>query len=549
MSISDHEVGESTTPPEAPVTVPPSPPGRVRPAYVAALILAASFGLRVWLAGSLDLQKDETAYWAWSHDLDAAFALLPLAAIRASCALFGDTAWAVRLPFLLAATGAAWGAWAFVRATGAPGTIAAWTVALFSFNLWFHFAGAQAHPDAFLAFFWMASLTSLAISSREERKNRTAWLYAGAALAAGAACSKYTGFLLWPGWLLAEFLAGSGRAHPWKQSGIASLFWIALTAPAIAAIAATDGEPVRMAFALSDLSERLSPAARLMALPAAPFLVLFSPSFAVWAAGLLRAARAQGGPDARYARLTMPTAAALVAVALKGSVKGNWALPVFWGTIHAGVAWFRSSAWGRRWLWALTLSGVAVVAGLQVALLAPDRFLGALGQVPRFASIDSTYAWTASTEELEHASARRWSDRIYDPHGQRATAESTAVRAAAWGSDAVVMSDLYEVIYRTKFYDRRRRVLLVGDSRLHYVPEHRTAGQPLPDRALYVTQPGTNLPEEFFTWYAFLERQRPMRVPLGRSGAAFVGPELNPLDRMRARRYDVWRCARVDTAP
>ena len=411
------------------MTVPPPPPERVRPAYVAALVIAVGFGLRTWLAGSLDLQKDETAYWAWSRDFDAAFALLPLAAIRASCALFGDTAWAVRLPFLLAATGAAACAWTFTRATGAPAAIAAWTVALFSLNLWFHFAGAQAHPDAFLAFFWMAALTALARSAREDTKGRTAWLYAGAALAAGAACSKYTGFLLWPGWLLADFLAGSGRAHDWRQNGIASLIWIALTAPALAAIAATDGEPVRMAIALSDLSERLSPAARLMALPAAPLLVLFSPTFFVWAVGLIRAARAVAGPDARYARMTMPTAAVLVALALKGSVKGNWALPVFWGTIHAGVAWFRSRPWGRRWLWGLTLAGLAAVVGVQYAILAPERFLGHFERMPRFGSLDSTYAWTASTRELEHASARRWSDRLWDLHGQRATAESTCTRS------------------------------------------------------------------------------------------------------------------------
>lgn len=546
MPISTHEVGESTTAPAPPVAVPPPPAGPVRPAYVAALILTVGFGLRVWLAGSLDLQKDETAYWAWSQYFDASFALLPLAAIRASCALFGDTAWAVRLPFVLAATGAALFAWTFTRATGAPAAIAAWTVALLSANLWFHFVGAQAHPDAFLAFFWMASLWALARSCREEAKGRTAWLYVGAALAAGAASSKYTGFLLWPGWLLAEFLAGSGRAHAWRQNGIASLFWISLTAPALAAIAATDGEPVRMALALSDMSERLSPAARLMALPAAPLLVLLSPTFAVWAAGLIRAARAQGGPDARYARLTMPTAAALVAVALKGSVKGNWSLPVFWGTIHSGVAWLRGGALGRRLLWSLALAGGVIVLLLQWALLAPEGFLSRFEGLPRFASLDSTYAWTASTQELDHASARRWSDRLYDLHGQRATAESTAARAAAWGQGTVVMSDLYEVVYRTKFYDRRRPVLLLGDIRLSHVPEHRVPGQPLPDRALYVTQPGAKLPEEFFIWYVFLERQRALVVPLGRSTSSFIGPERDPLDRMRARRYDVWRCSRTE---
>ncbi len=41
--------------------------------------------------------------------------------------------------------------------------------------------------------------------------------------------------------------------------------------------------------------------------------------------------------------------------------------------------------------------------------------------------------------------------------------------------------------------------------------------------------PGTNLPELFFIWYGYMERNRALSVPLGGESE---------------RRYDVWRCGR-----
>jgi undecaprenyl-diphosphatase len=56
----------------------------------------------------LDLSGDEAQYWEWSRHLDLAYySKGPLVAyvIRASCAVFGDVAWAVRLPALVLAIG------------------------------------------------------------------------------------------------------------------------------------------------------------------------------------------------------------------------------------------------------------------------------------------------------------------------------------------------------------------------------------------------------------------------------------------------------------
>ena len=78
------------------------------PGHAALTIAVLVVGLlpRCWLASILTLSKDEALYWAWSLRLDDSYALVPVGAIRLSCALLGATEWAIRLPFLLAMTGA-----------------------------------------------------------------------------------------------------------------------------------------------------------------------------------------------------------------------------------------------------------------------------------------------------------------------------------------------------------------------------------------------------------------------------------------------------------
>src|SRR5688500_18378994 len=49
----------------------------------------------------IDFSGDEAHYWDWSRQLDLSYySKCPLVAylIRASCSIFGDTMWAVRLP-------------------------------------------------------------------------------------------------------------------------------------------------------------------------------------------------------------------------------------------------------------------------------------------------------------------------------------------------------------------------------------------------------------------------------------------------------------------
>ncbi|HEU4726162.1 MAG TPA: glycosyltransferase family 39 protein [Candidatus Eisenbacteria bacterium] len=494
---------------------------------LAVVLLAASLAARLWLAASLGLQKDEAFYAVWARGIHPSYALLPLMALRASCALLGENAFAVRLPFVLAMTAA--GAFAFVlaRRLGGSGAAGAWTVALLLGNLWAHFVGAQAHPDAFLAMFWIGALAVLA---RAPADRGTLWL--GAALAAGAALSKYTGYLLWPAWVAVACVAprAEGESRPsLRDLGLASLLWLGLVAPGLLAMAAEKGHWLRVAIHLSDLREQLSLPARLAFLPLAPLLYLFSPGSAVLAIGPVAAWRA-GGASRRTLWVGLAAFAVFAALAARGSLKGNWLLPALWGTLPAGVVWFLEGPRRRRWLLGLTAAGIAVTAAAHLAALHPSR-LTALARRGPLAAVDSTYLRSISAEERRYATSRRWTDRLGEWRLSAPLADSLARRAALGGPATAVVTDLYEVAYAVRFHFPTTPVRLLGDTRFRLEPEFARGPEELPARFLYVTSRGTNLPEPFFTWYGYLERDRALTVPLGREDE---------------RRYEAWRCERSE---
>lgn len=506
---------------------------------MAVALLAASLVARLWLAASLGLQKDEAFYAVWSRGLHLSYAFLPLSAMRASCAVFGETPFAARLPFVLAMTAA--GAFAYLLARRLTGSAAAgaWTVALLLGNVWAHFAGAQAHPDAFLAMFWIGALAVLA--SEPVGRGR---LLAGAALAAGAALSKYTGYLLWPAWVAVELArgragggGGSGGGNGGNGGGenrarlrdlaLATILWLALVSPGLLAMVAEQGHWLRVALHLSDLRDQLSLPARLALLPLAPLLFPLSPGSVMFALAPIAAWRAGGGAR-RQVWIGIVVFAVFAALAARGSLKGNWLLPAFWGTLPLGAAWFLRGTLRRRWLAALTAAGIALAAAAHVAVLYPDR-LAALARRGPAAALDSSYARSVSAEERRHATSRRWIDRAYEGRLSAPLADSLARRVVAGGPGTAIVSDQYEAVYAVRFHLPSAPVRLLGDARFRLEPEYALGPEELPERILYVTAPGTNLPESFFTWYGYLERDRALSVPLGRESE---------------RRYDVWRCGR-----
>jgi hypothetical protein len=488
-------------------------------------LLAVSLAARQWLAASLGLQKDEAFYADWARTPDASYAWLPLAAIRASVSVFGESALSVRLPFVLAMTVAGGAMFSLARTlTGSP-TAGAWAVALLLGNVWAHLAGAQAHPDAFLACFWIGALAALAPHDRSR-----AALYLGAALAAGAALSKYTGFLLWPAWLVVEFARGRGPGERPRDLPLATLVWIALVAPSAAAIAGDQAHWLKVALHLSDWSDRAPVAARIALVPLLPLLQLMSPAAAAFAVGPWRAWRSAPAGRAMV-WIGVAVAFLFTLAAMRGSLKGNWMLPAFWGTLPFGVAWFLQGPRRVRWLGALAAAGVAVVALVHAAALDPSRFDRAVERFGALAPLDRSYDSGVSAEERRYSTSRRWLDRAYDWRLAAPLADSLSRRSSRGGAAVPVVSDLYEVTYALRFHGPHRTARLMRDTRFQAASAYAPGPGSLPGRILYVTAPDVELPESFFVWYRFLEREPRLVVSLG--GHA-------------SRAYDVWKCGRAD---
>ena len=492
-----------------------------------ALLLAIDFAARLHLATSLSLSKDELCYWDWSRDPGAAFALLPFASIRLACALLGDTALAVRLPFVLSATGAAAFLAAFTVTLRLHPWVAAVAVALFTGTAWFHYVGSLAHPDAFLALFWMAALWAMARGARAQA-HTGAWILGAALLAAAAALSKYTGFLLWPAWLVASLVRRRGRP-PWTWLLAGTLVWLAAIAPAILAIAGEGAHWARATFRLSDLSRSIPWGARIPALFAAPAIALFTPGYLVYAVGLLHALWRSRQPTSMWGWTGVMAMFPVLAAAARGSIKGNWILPAFWGTLPRGASFFLAGPVRRVVLALLVVAGIASTAAIHFALVDPDGAARIGSMIPNAEALDQSYESTVSPQELRHSATRTWLERAYEFHVSRGAVDSSAARAVAFDSSAVVLTNLYEIAYAARFHGSAVPVHLVEDTRFARTDLFLGDEGFWPECAAYVTVPGTRLPEPFFLRYGYLEREEDLVIPVGRLGG---------------RTYDVWLCAK-----
>lgn len=150
----------------------------------------------------IDLFGDEAHYWDWSRQLDVAYySKPPMIAwiIRASCAVFGDAMWAVRLPAGVLSIGTSLCTYWLMRRLFNSERLALGTVAL-THTVPMYLVGSLAMAtDAPLFFFW--ALATCFASQALFGGSKWAWLAVGVAGALGV-LSKYA----MPLWSLGLFL-------------------------------------------------------------------------------------------------------------------------------------------------------------------------------------------------------------------------------------------------------------------------------------------------------------------------------------------------------
>ena len=191
--------------------------------------------LRFVLAATADLAEDEAYYWLWSTHLAAGYYdHPPMIAywIRAGTALFGQTAFGVRIAALLSALAGSYFLYRTSLSLFRDANAALLAVLWLNATLLCNAGAIVATPDTPLAFF--ATLTLFALAKLIETGKGAWWYGVGAALGA-AFMSKYTAVLLLPGVFIWMALTAEGRrwfARPEPYIGaliaaavVAPVFW------------------------------------------------------------------------------------------------------------------------------------------------------------------------------------------------------------------------------------------------------------------------------------------------------------------------------------
>ncbi|MDO9235838.1 MAG: glycosyltransferase family 39 protein [Aquabacterium sp.] len=187
------------------------------------LVALGSFGWRLWLSAALPLTGDEALFYWWARFLDYGYYDHPpmvawwIAAVRT---LFGDAAWAVRLPAVLLPLGvgwAMWWAWSPIH-RGRAG----WAVLLY----WLapvNWLNPLIATDSPLILWAAWSVAAMVRAEQRVDKGQSAWrLYALSGVFMGAAfLSKYFAVLL--GLAFFVYFALCARAR-WRGFALMALF-------------------------------------------------------------------------------------------------------------------------------------------------------------------------------------------------------------------------------------------------------------------------------------------------------------------------------------
>ena len=337
--------------------------------------LGLLFALRLIAGAVLPLSADEAYYWLWSRHLAAGYFDHPPAIawlIGAGTAVFGHTAFGVRVAGILLSFGATWFVWQSARVLLADKRAGLLAAVLFNLTLMTTVETLAATPDApqvftATAFFW--ALTKIA-----ETGKGGWWIAAGAAAGLGL-LSKYSTLFLGTGalvWLIACPAMRRWLVSPWPYLG--GLTALLLFAPNIAwnadhgwaTFAFQFGRIAGNHVTLKYLGEFLGA----QALLASPFILVLG-VFGLAAAGW------QDKNRALIASLLWPSLAYFAVHALHDRVQGNWPCYLYPVLAMAAVDALQRSDWTgwRRPVvkWsaklAIPVAAVLLLAGYAQALI------------------------------------------------------------------------------------------------------------------------------------------------------------------------------------
>ena len=196
----------------------------------------------------IDLSGDEAHYWDWSRRLDLSYySKGPLVAylIRASCAVFGDVMWAVRLPALLLGVGTSLLTYGLTKKLFGSDRLALGAVLLNHVVPMFIAGSVLMTIDPPFFFCWALATTLLALVLFEQgderhggRRAGRRWLWVAIGVVVGVGfLAKYAMFLWLPIALLVLWMDGErGRRELRAWGGWAAATAVALlfTVPVIA---------------------------------------------------------------------------------------------------------------------------------------------------------------------------------------------------------------------------------------------------------------------------------------------------------------------------
>jgi 4-amino-4-deoxy-L-arabinose transferase-like glycosyltransferase len=486
-------------------------PWRCRFILVAVLALGFLSHLRYLTHNCpLDLSGDEAHYWDWSRQLDLSYySKGPAVAylMRASCAIFGDTMPAVRLPALVLAIGTSLATYWLTKKLFGSERLALGAALLNHLVPMFIAGSVMMTIDPPLFFCWAMATCFAAKAIFDGAK--WAWIAMGIAVGLGF-LAKYSMPLWFVGLLVFMLLDPSVRPRlrtvwPW----VAVVVFLVFTIPVILWNARNGWVSFYHVARQTAAVESEGGWRSVLDMLASQLAAVGPPLAILFAAAVIYALGRRGGEDPCRRQMRFLTAiglsffAIVLSQSFRAKVQANWPAPAYFtlmilSAYFLGTRLANAGSW-KRWRWCLWS---AVGLGIAVVPVAHDsQMLYPLAaRISRMISDKQPRAnWDLS------ARLRGW-----DQVGQRVSRE-----LAALSNDPFVLAEEYQVCSELAFYVKGQpRTYYVGSyfldpkrrnrhSQFDFWPDRRLDRSQLRDRdAIYV---GYEPPPELEQAFASME--------------------------------------------